>query len=155
VAPPRDDSIGAWGEAWATIHDDGSVTLATTIGGHPSGYNEYAAGNECRAEILETFTADLMALLKLASELRGAGDYELMIGIEWQGQDALIFAQAANNFMVNMLSGLPVARFSPITTTIRPDTDDEDYLSQVRDLATDLVNQAGLQHVRLLNDPAQ
>jgi hypothetical protein len=155
VAPPTEYAFGVPEEVWATLQDDGSVTLAAPIGAYRNGsYDELAAGNECRTETLETFTADFMAVLKLASELRGTNEYELMIGIEWQGEEQLVFVQRNNHSHLNngLSRGLPIARFSRLETTVRPDTDDNDYLSQVRDLATDLVNQAGFQHVLLLDD---
>ncbi|GAB3838425.1 hypothetical protein HDA39_000051 [Kribbella italica] len=107
----------------------------------------------CRTEYVETFTADLMALLRLASAPRSSGEDEVTVGIQWEGQENLIFEQKTNSrLLVDTVAGPPVPSFVPITTTVRSDGDDADFLRQVRALATDLVNQAGIQHLLLLED---
>jgi hypothetical protein len=80
----------------------------------------------------------------MASEHHGTADYELKAGLEWGGQQPLTIAAPAADFRRWTPTGLPVARYTPILATIQPTTEEPEYLDQIRDVTTDLVNQGGL-----------
>lgn len=143
IVPPDADDIGLWLETWASLHDDGSVGFAAAVGGHRTTVDESAAGHEIRSEIVELCAISLMTLCRMASEYHGTTDYDLKAGIEWAGHEPLIVAPPANEYRWTLPS-LPVVRYSPVLASVRPTTAEPEYLDQIRDLATDLINQGGL-----------
>ena len=83
VAPTTTETpASAWKAAWATVHDDGSVSLASAVGAAPSrdGHDPAWLVHSDRAE---RFVADLMALLRASSNHHAGGEFEHKIGIEW------------------------------------------------------------------------
>lgn len=146
IAPSLHDMARGWLEAWAGVHDNGSVTLAAAIGGHRTDTNEYAKGHEVRLELMELFAADLMTLVRAMAVYRGTADYELKVGLDWSGQE-LIIHQAPDRFSRTRSIKMQHAAFNAITTSVQPEVDDNAFLLQIRDLATDLVNQGGGQQI--------
>ena len=136
-------------EAWVSAHDDGSVTLATAVGGRMrSGARVENGPSHINSADIEACIADLMALLRKTSEWRGTGDYELRIGIEWHGDDALIIQTTDQHGYAYDGGSIPLSRYTPVEASIRTDLDDNAFLDQVRELAQDAVNQGGVQNLR-------
>ncbi|MDQ2874540.1 MAG: hypothetical protein M3Y33_06945 [Actinomycetota bacterium] len=79
----------AWKESWAGIHYDGSVTLATAVGGHRKGGAEYPEGWLVRSSAIECAIADVMALVRATAEATDNGEYEVRVGIDWTGEQPL------------------------------------------------------------------
>jgi hypothetical protein len=151
VAPTTITKSGHWKEAWASVHDDGSVTLASAIGGHPTRDGQASEWliDSARAE---RFVADLMALLRSSIDHHSTGDYEVRIGIEWEGEQPLII-QTVDQFGFSYSdASIPIARYIPVTVSARTDVDESGFLEQVRDLATDVINQGGIQNVRTIKN---
>jgi len=143
IAPPDPNLIGSWQEMWASIHDDGSVAVATAIGGHRTDSDKNASGNEIRTDLVELCAIGLMTLLRMASEHYGTDDYDLKVGIEWAGDEPLALTPPAAECRWTP-TGLPVARYTPVLASARPGAPEPEFLAQIRDLATDLINQGGL-----------
>lgn len=153
VAPTTvETDSGRWKEAWASVHDDGSVTLASAIGGRPELDEQVPAWliDSARAE---RFVADLMALLRSSSDHHSTGDYEVRVGIEWEGQQPLVIQTVDQHEFPYSDASIPVARYTPITVSVRTDVGESGFLEQVRDLATDVINQGGIQNVRTIKNP--
>jgi hypothetical protein len=152
VAPPAITESGRWKEAWVSVHDDGSVTLASAIGGLPErdGRAPEWVIDSARAE---RFVADLMALLRSSSDHHRLGDYEVRIGIKWEGLEPLVIQTVDQGGFPYSDGSVPVVRYIPVTVSVRTDVDDFAFLEQVRDLATDVINQGGIQNVRTIRPP--
>ncbi|MFC0627474.1 AlbA family DNA-binding domain-containing protein [Kribbella deserti] len=151
VAPPNQDFAGSWLEAWASTHDDGSVTMAAAIGGHPIGSKEFAPPGVIRSDRVEQFTVDLMNLLRATATARGTVDYEARIGIKWD-RTSLIMVEPPRS-MGHTPEGLPLPQFTPVDVSVQAYVDANEALEQVRSIVTDLLNQGGLQRIALLRDP--
>lgn len=150
VAPNTATSdVSRWKEAWASVHDDGSVTLASSMGGGrgPAGHLPGGLVDSARAE---RFVADLMGLLRASSNHYSLGEYEVRVGIEWTGQAPLTIQTVDQFGFVYEDASIPLSQFSPVTMSVRTDIDEYGFLDQVRDLATDVINQGGVQNIRAI-----
>lgn len=147
--PRQLEERSAWREAWATIHDDGSCTLAAAMGGRQVSSTEAAGPNQVEAARLERFVGALLALVQVSAERRGWGDYETKVGLEWAGESRILMGTFVEQIGFTFTDGsIPLARFTPIRTTISCSGDDQNYRTQVHDLALDAINQGGIQHLR-------
>jgi hypothetical protein len=134
-------------ESWASVHYDGSVTLASALGGLLSGDQP---GSHVDSTSLEACVSDLMALVRAASEATGSGDYEVRAGLEWRGEQQLAFEPVPHHGFPSREPATTVATYSPVTMSVRTDVDDAAFGDQVVDLAEDLVNQGGVLSLCLL-----
>ncbi|MFJ8657424.1 helix-turn-helix domain-containing protein [Streptomyces rochei] len=148
-----------WGESWASIHHDGSVALAAAIGSHPTGRgwdspeNKFA-GWEVQGTTIECGVSDLMAMLRTTAQVTGSDEYDIRVGIEWQGDHPLmILTQDTMGFTYSDVS-TPLHRFTPVETTVNGQAAEDDFVSRVYDIAQDCVNQGGLSNLLLLKPPA-
>ncbi|MFQ6397355.1 helix-turn-helix domain-containing protein [Nocardia sp. KC 131] len=141
-----------WKEAWASVHHDGSVTLAAAIGGHMISSDTYLDGWQVEASAIEAGVADLMALVKVAAEATGNDEYDIRVGVEWAGQDALVLLAGAPRYPYQ---GIPLHGYSPVEMSVDVTEPPSDFFWQVHDLAQDCVNQGGISEVRLINPPAR
>lgn len=153
VAPNTATADGSrWKEAWASIHNDGSVSVAAAVGGHRSS-DAYLPGGRVDSSAIECAVADLMGLIRAVSERLGASEYEVRIGIEWAGQAPLIIQTVDQSGFPFDGTSLPVARYSPVAATVLANADNVSFFHQVHDLAEDCVNQGGITSVRMISPP--
>ncbi len=152
IVGPLARTHGGWGDAWATVHDNGSVTLAWVVGGarYSNEGNVPAEDGLVWAEYLETFIADFVSLIRLTADARGAADYDLTVGLEIEAAAAdLELVQHSSNGYSEIRPG-PPGDFTRIHSRLDPYPGDPGVLQQALDLATDLINQGGLAATRLL-----
>jgi hypothetical protein len=142
-----------WKESWVSVHDDGSVTVASSAGGHRASSEDYLPGHNISSSHLECCVADLMGLLRQTSASLGTADYEARIGIEWAGDEPLIIQTIDTNGYPYDLGSTPIPRYTPVTSSIRNDVDSASFLDQVRELATDVINQGGVQNLQVMSRP--
>jgi hypothetical protein len=140
-----------WRETWASVHHDGSVTIATAIGGHRT-RDDHLPGERIRASAIEGAIADFMALARAAGRFLKTDEYETRIGIEWNGDSPLIIQ--ADDLALDGTS-LPIARYSPVAATVRTHADEASFAHQVHDLAEDCVNQGGIMDLQLIRPPTE
>jgi hypothetical protein len=141
-----------WREAWVSIHDDGSVAVAAATGGHRS-RDSYLPGHRLESSHLECCVADLMGLVREVSNFLGTGDYEAKIGIEWTGNDPLVIQTADGWGFPYDEGSIPLTCYTPINASVRTDMDSASFAEQVCDLATDAINQGGIEHLRMMTRP--
>lgn len=130
----------AWKESWCSIHDDGAVAVAMAVGGHRTS-EEQVVGSAVDVSAVECAIADLLGLVHETADELSTRDYEIRIGIEWDGARPMTFF-TRGGFGINEKASL--ARFTPIRASIATDLPSEDYANRVYDIATDAVNQAGV-----------
>ncbi|WP_435298405.1 AlbA family DNA-binding domain-containing protein [Timonella sp. A28] len=138
-------------EAWASLHHDGSVTLAAAVGGHRLSSNEYSKGSQIQSGAVECGVADLMALIRETASATGNNEYDVRVGIEWLGSESLSIL-TWNNFDH---SYYPLHRYTPVETTVNAAEDALDFYWHVHDLAKDCVNQGGVSNVSMIQPPAR
>jgi hypothetical protein len=142
----------SWADSWASVHDDGSVSVATAVGGQRWRYDDGVyRGNRIEEATLECCVADLLALVWQVSRERASGDYEVQLGVEFSGPGRLIIQTSDQFGMTYDHESVPLARFTPVRATLRTDVDFVTFHEQCRDLALDVVNQGGVQHLQLIS----
>lgn len=142
----------SWREAWASVHHDGSVTLAAAIGGHRV-QDGYAEGWQLDAASIECAVADLMALVRATAAARATTDYDVRIGIDWTGEHPLVVETADRHGFPFSGTSIPMQIYTPVETTVAAAAAADEYLRQVHDLAQDCVNQDGVSNLRLIRQP--
>lgn len=151
--PMIDGDRRSWLEAWISIHDDGSVSLAAAVGGRPVSSTEYNGDHVVQSRDVEVAIADFMGLIREAGERLGLGEYEVKVGFEWNNTERLqIWTTDGMNFPYSG-SSIPLAQYSPVEVTVRADAEATDFFQQVHDLALDCVNQGGIANVQTISPP--
>ncbi|WP_165314411.1 AlbA family DNA-binding domain-containing protein [Agromyces protaetiae] len=143
-----------WLEAWISVHDDGSVSLTAAVGGHRNSSTEYNDDSVVESRDVEVAIADFMGLIREASNRLGLGEYEVRVGFEWTGDDRLQIWTTDNMNFPYSGSTIPLARYTPVETTVRADANAVAFYWQVHDLALDCVNEGGIAYVRTISPPA-
>lgn len=142
----------AWKESWATIHHDGSVTLAAAVGGHRMNADSHFEGWQIVSDAIECAIADLMALIRVTAGATDNDEYDVRVGIDWTGEDPLMILGKENLGYYDGAS-TPVYRYMPVETTVNAVQPESDFHRHVHDLAQDCVNQGGISDVRLIRPP--
>lgn len=142
-----------WKEAWASIHHDGSVTLAAAVGGHRMSSDGYFEGWQVESSAVECSIADLMGLIRATANATGNDEYDVRVGIEWAGDQPLTILTKDDFGHPYEGVSTPLHRYTPVETTVNAVESDLDYYWQVHDLAQDCVNQGGISNVRMIHPP--
>jgi hypothetical protein len=149
------DEYSAWKESWASIHHDGSVILATAIGGHRRGSDGYFEGWQVVSSAIECAIADLMALIRVTAEATGNDEYNVRVGINWDGEQPLTILTMNNVGLIYGGASVPLHRYTPVETTVNATEPALDYYWHVYELALDCVNQGGISNLLMIRPPAR
>lgn len=141
----------AWRETEAALHHDGSVSLATAIGGYPVGWESFDPGGTIRTKSIEIALTDFMGLVRAASKQTGSSEYEIRIGIESESGAGLVI-KTTDAWGMQLDAPFEIPRFTPVTATIQADASREDYREQLRGLAEDCINQCGALHLTIIRE---
>ncbi|MEU0236720.1 ATP-binding protein [Nocardiopsis sp. NPDC006198] len=147
------DERSQWKQAWVGVHHDGAVTVATAIGGRPIDAKSSHEGGEVRGSGVECAVADLMALVRATAEGSGDREYEVRVGIEWDGDGPLTLCRTEFGGWLPAPAAYSLSRYVPVSMTVMATASEEDFHEQVHDLAQDCVNQGGLFNLELISLP--
>lgn len=155
VARPMPTS-GNWSkESWASVHHDGSVTIATEIGGEPTPPPNQLQGWQIREASIEHAVADLMALVRQGARTVGAGEYEVRLGITWTGHhDLVILDREPWTGLDRDGLSVPLHHYVPVEMTIDAGEDPVAFQQHLYDLATDVINQGGIPEPTVIQPPS-
>lgn len=144
----------AWKEAWISIHHDGSVTVATAIGGSRvrEGYRE---GWQVESSAVECAISDLMALVRKTAEVTDNDEYDVRLGIEWSGGQPLTILTVDTSGYTYDGASIPLHRYTPVETTVNATETETDFHWHIHDFAQDCVNQGGISNVLRIRPPAR
>lgn len=143
-----------WKEAWVSIHDDGSVTLAAAVGAHRN-QDGYFEGWQVESSAIECAIADLMALIRTTAEATANDEYDVRAGIVWTGGNPLTILTKDNQGFTYDGVSTPLHHYTPVEMTVNANAPDVEYFWHVRDLAQDCVNQGGISNVLMIRPPAR
>lgn len=143
-----------WGEARASTHDDGSVTVAAAIGGRPVRHDQYLGGWQVLASDLECAIADLMALIRTTAKATDTDEYEVRVGLVWTGEEPMTFPML-DAWGVRDDGSIPMHHYTPVETSVNAAEPDVDYHWHLHDLAQDCVNQGGIFELHTIHPPAR
>jgi Putative DNA-binding domain len=145
----------AWKESWVSIHNDGSVTIATAIGGHRRSGDAYYEGWQIQSSVIECAIADVMGLIRATAEATGNDEYDVRVGINWTGEPPLTILTMDNQGFIYGDASIPLHRYTPVETTVNASELALDYYWHVHDLAQDCVNQGGISNVLMIHPPVR
>lgn len=145
----------AWKESWVSIHHDGSVGLATALGGHRMSSDSYFEGWQVESSAIECATADLMALMRTTAEVTDNDEYDIRIGINWSGEQPLTILTKDNQGFTYDGVSTPLHHYTPVETTVNAVEPASDFHWHVHDLARDCVNQGGISNVLMIRPPGR
>jgi hypothetical protein len=153
VNTPMSEAWG-WGDSWGSIHHDGSVTVATAVGGHPDRGGGHFEGWQVESSAIECAIADFMALIRASAAATDNDEYDVRVGINWAGVQPLrIFPPS--DFGRSYYAATPLHSYTPVENTVNATEPDLDYHWHVHDLARDCVNQGGVSNVVMIRPPAR
>lgn len=149
------DDFRAARAAWASIHHDGSVTLAASVGGHRVARDFELEGGQVESLALECAVADFMALVRATSQATSKDEYIVRVGLEWVEKPGMPLQIVVHDGFWGLREdvSIPLRRFTPIETAVDAAAADSEYHEQVHDLARDCVNQGGVSELRLIALP--
>lgn len=155
VAPNNATGDGSrWREASASVHHDGSVTLAAAVGGHRNREGGNFGGGEVESRAIEAAVSDFTALVRATAAALSHGEYDVCIGVEWTGEQPLtILTVDGHGYTFNGVS-TPLQSYTPVRLTINAAAIDADFHQQVYELAQDCVNQGGITYLHVMTEPA-
>ncbi|VBA48752.1 hypothetical protein LAUMK142_01546 [Mycobacterium pseudokansasii] len=142
-----------WREAWASVHHDGSVTLAAAVGGHRKSSGENFEGWEVEARGIEAAIADFTALTRATAAALHHGEYDVCVGVAWTGERPLAVLTIDGHGFIYDGASTPLSSYTPVRSTIYTAASDAEFHQQVHDLAQDCVNQGGITHLHVITDP--
>lgn len=144
-----------WREAWISIHNDGSVTVAAAAGGHQTSRDVVLEGRQIDASAIECAAADFMALIRTTAEATSNDEYDARVGIEWEGDQPLeVLTKDGMGFTYDGVS-TPLHRYTPVSTTVDATESPLDFYWHVHDLAEDCLNQGGIANVQMIRPPSR
>ncbi|ACZ22389.1 predicted transcriptional regulator with HTH domain protein [Sanguibacter keddieii DSM 10542] len=149
------DDRSLWREAWASLHHDGSVTLAAAVGSHRLSSDGFFEGSQIQSAAVECGVADLMALIRATAAATGNDEYDVRVGIEWAGSESLSILTVDNFGYSYGGVSTPLHRYTPVETAVNAAAADLDFYWHVHDLAQDCVNQGGVSNVLMIQPPAR
>ncbi|WP_406635452.1 helix-turn-helix domain-containing protein [Amycolatopsis sp. WGS_07] len=149
------DAISEWKESWVSIHHDGSVTLATAVGGHRRPDGEYRDGREITSAAIECAVADMMALVRATADVTSNDEYDVRVGIVCAPSEPFRILTTDNMGFDYGGVSIPLHRYQPVETSVNVAVASSDYFWRVHDLAEDCVNQGGISNVLLIHPPAR
>jgi hypothetical protein len=85
-------------------------------------------------------------------------EYDVVIGIAYDGapgeaRDPIVIETTDSTGYPYAGTSVPLSRFTPVRASLRMDVDDETYLEQVFVVTRDVLNQGGIQNVKLIPAP--
>lgn len=140
IAPGPLEGTNLWRDAWLSVHDDGSAVIALAVGGARVGIDRHLAGSAVLSVQVEQGVACLMGLLQATSAAVGTTEYTVRLGIE-HGGAKLHMMQTHDDTRASV----PVTKFIPVEASVSAGLPEKAFLSQAREIATDCVNQGGVE----------
>lgn len=147
------DEDAPWCGAWASVHHDGSVSLVGPVGGLRAGQEFVCETHDVMQWELENAVVDLAALVRSGNKVLGHDEYDVRIGIEWTGTEALRVMEVGWGGHAYADRSIPMRIFSPVRTTLAPAMGAADLQRAVHTLAEDCINQGGLTELIVVKKP--
>lgn len=143
------------------LYDDATVLGAYRLGLLFDGekatpYYPVGLVNHCMSSHLESAIIDFITVLRThAEERRSNGGFRIRAGLVGVGNEPIYIRTNGTNpsFLLGVEHVEPIVRFQPVTTVLDPLGDVHEMMPIVNDLARDLINQGGVQHLKVMAEP--
>ncbi|ACR17095.1 ATP-binding protein [Corynebacterium kroppenstedtii] len=143
------------------LYDDATVLGAYQLGLLRNGekatsYYPVGLVNHCMSSHLESAVIDFITVLRThAEERRSNGGFRIragLVGVD-NGPIYIRTNQAMTRLLLDAEYVEPIVKFQPVTTVLDPLGDVHEMMPIVNDLARDLINQGGVQHLKVMAEP--
>ena len=114
---------------------------------------EAVQGHQVQVTAIECAVADFFGLLRATAHAVRTVDYDIQVGLEWAGPDAVRFLVADSTFPGDISEAALPVHFVPVRSTIHSDSDDEEFRRHAYEIALDCVNQGGVAHTSVISPP--
>lgn len=141
-------------EAWAETHHDGSATLAAAVGGHRMSSDGFHDGWQVESLGIECCIADFAALIRATAEARSVDEFEVRVGIQWEGAEALQILTVDGSGQTYAGVSTPLRKYAPVRATINGAGPAGTFHEEVFRLAEDCVNQGGVTYLHTIEVPS-
>lgn len=139
-----------WKEAWASVHHEGSVSLAAAVGGHRKSSGEDFEGWQVEGRGIECGVADFMGLVRATAQALHHDEYDVRVGVQWTGEQPLsILTIDSSGFIYDGVS-TPLRSFTSVRSTVTASGSENNFHRQVHELAEDCVNQGGITYLHVI-----
>lgn len=141
-----------WREAQAEIADDGTVLLVSAMGAGRGGVTTEFDRHEVGSDRVEAFVADFVALAHQTAVALGTNPYEVRVDFAGEPTEPIILRipDDPTGHYLDPEFSIPIQRFVAVEAVIDALAQPAGLLEQVRDLATDVVNQGGAQYLHAI-----
>lgn len=139
--------------AHAAVHHDGAVTAGWAVGGGVRDSSSDYSSREVTSAQIESFVADALALVRAVGETYPGGDVEVLIGLEWHGDDNVVCHETTPYGRSQEPSTAFGKEFARVRAVVRSTDSDDVFYDDVRAIATDCVSQFGISGLSLLLEP--
>lgn len=149
--PPN--SPGDYREAHAVVLDDGSLGLSWRAGGHERDKSgKHYEAHQVPTLAVEAFAAALLALVHTVAADGPAGDYDVILGVEFEDSTGLTPEFHERNAAPPSGVHRPLsARFRAVRATVNPSVSDAEFIRAAMALATSALNQVGVKKPTILD----
>lgn len=151
---------GEWGQNRKCLYDDATVVGSYRITLQEAQQTQETAGddlvNHCQSSDIEAVVIDFITLLRgHAKERQAHGGFRIRAGLVGVAEKPMYIrtTETRSDRLLDTEFGEPIVRFQPITTEFDPLAAIEELLPIINDLARDLINQGGVQYLRVLAEP--
>ncbi|MEU5874743.1 ATP-binding protein [Glycomyces sp. NPDC047369] len=139
-------------QAQADLFQDGSITLAAALGGHEVAISGYLPEGTFSSWRMETLVVDALCLMKAVGDRTGAVDYEVRVGLApWNAALEAKMVVSDRDYGVLSNRTVPMDIYEPVDTTVSLDAGPQGLIRQAQALATDCVNQGGVDELFALS----
>lgn len=143
------------------LYDDSTVLAAYQLGNltdRDSARHYYPVGlpNHCMSQDIEAAIISFVTTLRGHAEERQAnGGFRIRAALIGATNEPIYIrtTEAGINFLLSEEHAEPISAFQPVTIELDPLAPPMEILPQVNDLARDLINQGGVQYLKIMAEP--
>lgn len=143
------------------LSDDGTVASSYRLGiaserSEQSHYFPLGQPNHCMSAHVESAVIDFVSLLRTyAAQRQVNGGYRIRAGLVGASGEPIYIrtTEGGTNFLLPEEYAEPISMFQPVTVEFDPLAAPLEMLPHVNDLARDLINQGGVQFLKIMAEP--
>lgn len=145
----------------AFLYDDSTVLAAYRLGNLSDGegakhYYPVGLPNQCMSRDIESAVINFVTLLRGHAEERQAnGGFRIRAGLIGSSGEPIYIrtSEGMTNYLLPEECAEPISVFQSVTVELDPLAAPLEMLPQVNDLARDLINQGGVQYLKIMAEP--
>ncbi|WP_165068715.1 AlbA family DNA-binding domain-containing protein [Marisediminicola senii] len=145
----------AWRAAWISIHTDGAVSMAATVGGHRGVSGGMVRDSQVDSAAIELAVADFLALIRTWSRELGPAEYDVRVGIEWAPPKPLLIVTVDQSGHLYDGTSVPLKNYVPVDASLDAASSDDVYRRRLYEIVEDCINQGGISTIRTIELPEE